>query len=41
MLTPERFTQLVAALPYKKVLPDAVYLHKETLATTSAYSGRK
>ncbi len=35
MLTPERFTQLVAALPYKKVLPDAVYLHKETLATTS------
>ncbi len=35
MLTPERFTQLVAALPYKKVLPDAVYLHKETLTTTS------
>lgn len=35
MLTPERFTELVAALPYKKVLPDAVYLHKETLAVSS------
>ncbi|MGY3911276.1 hypothetical protein ACW5XW_12160 [Aeromonas piscicola] len=35
MLTPERFAQLVSALPYKKVLPDAVYLHKETLAATS------
>ncbi|MGL5294093.1 MAG: DNA phosphorothioation-associated putative methyltransferase, partial [Aeromonas sp.] len=35
MLTPERFTQLVATLPYKKLLPDAAYLHKETLAATS------
>lgn len=35
MLTAERFSQLVAALPYKKELPEAVYLHKETLAATS------
>ncbi len=35
MLTPERFAQLVTGLPYKKVLPDAVYLHKVTLEATS------
>ncbi|WP_277994438.1 DNA phosphorothioation-associated putative methyltransferase [Aeromonas encheleia] len=35
MLTPERFAELVAALPYKKVLPEAVYLHKECLAASS------
>jgi DNA phosphorothioation-associated putative methyltransferase len=34
MLTKERFLQLVAELPYKKELPDAVYLHRETLEKT-------
>jgi DNA phosphorothioation-associated putative methyltransferase len=32
MLTKELFAQMVSALPYKKELPEAVYLHKETLA---------
>lgn len=34
MLTPSRFHELVAALPYKKELPEAVYLHRETLQQT-------
>ncbi|WP_082182305.1 DNA phosphorothioation-associated putative methyltransferase [Aeromonas veronii] len=34
MLTPSRFHELVAALPYKKELPEAVYLHRETLQHT-------
>jgi DNA phosphorothioation-associated putative methyltransferase len=32
MLTKELFHQMLAQLPYKKELPDALYLHKETLA---------
>lgn len=34
MLTPTRFSELVATLPYKKELPEAVYLHRETLQQT-------
>lgn len=34
MLTPSRFHELVATLPYKKELPEAVYLHRETLLHT-------
>lgn len=31
MLTKELFHQMLAQLPYKKELPDALYVHKETL----------
>jgi DNA phosphorothioation-associated putative methyltransferase len=34
MLTKEHFHQLLTQLPYKKELPEALYLHKETLAQT-------
>lgn len=34
MLNFEEFKQRVSALPYKKELPDAVYLHRETLQDT-------
>ncbi|MGO4998464.1 DNA phosphorothioation-associated putative methyltransferase [Oceanisphaera sp. W20_SRM_FM3] len=36
MLNFEKFKQLVSALPYKKELPDAVYLHRDTLQSTDA-----
>lgn len=34
MLTEEQFRQRVAALPYGKLLPEAIYLHKEALEKT-------
>lgn len=34
MLTKERFLDMVKILPYKKDLPEAVYLHRETLEST-------
>ncbi|MGL4447431.1 MAG: hypothetical protein ACRCYV_03520 [Aeromonas sp.] len=34
MLTAARFVQLIAQLPYKKALPDAVYLHQTTLCAS-------
>lgn len=36
MLNFEKFKQLVSALPYKKELSDAVYLHRDTLQSTDA-----
>lgn len=36
MLNFKEFKQRVSALPYKKELPDAVYLHRETLQHTDA-----
>lgn len=40
MLTAEQFNRRVAALPYGKCLPDAVYLHKEALEKTDPMLAR-